>query len=118
VNKSQIDYETNLKDEARMLHQWFGLAVAASVQRKPVQEGLGKRKSVELILNQFRACAPNNFVILGIVRIFIFVFLLFHLLGLTNMNEKNRAFGHAIAFRSYKVAREIECRFSYLGYRR
>jgi hypothetical protein len=102
VNNSQNDYELNLKDEIRMLDQWFGLAVTDAVQRKPVQEGLSKRKSIELILNQFRACAPNNYTIFG-RSIEVFFSLFFHSPGLTNVNEKNRAFGHAIAFRCYKV---------------
>lgn len=87
MNNSQNDYEENLQDEVRLLQKWFGLAVANKVERKPVQESLGKRKSVEVILKQFRDCAPNSFTILG----------------LTNVNEKNRAFGHAIAFRCFKV---------------
>lgn len=87
VNKSQISYETELKDEEKMFRAWFNLTCSKS-QQFPVAERLDKLSSMNAIINKFKALGANQEMILGVT---------------TEFNRSRDCYGHAIAFRKFTV---------------
>lgn len=70
-----------------MFKEWFHLTCHKE-QRFPVNERLDKRASLNVLIDKFKALEVNQELILGVT---------------TEFNRSRDCYGHAVAFRKFKV---------------